>query len=405
LTADTKNSSRILRYWSIAVAFQTVLAIIAMLFPSAFGYGGKILVFDDVEIYFNDARPILKGTIPYRDYTVEYPLLAIPLFIAPLILGTNFEVYRFAFGAEMLLINALAVWLVARQVEESEGIEKVPRRLAWYSLFFATLCPMIVCRFDLAPMLLAFASTRWLAKGRLTAGGIAAGLGVLVKLVPGLAIVPFLAKAGAWRPKAKALTVFITTVALGGFGWWVLGGDQVAWSFRYHRERGLEIGSIYASAYLVAHKLAGVWIFTLFDHGSMNVSGPGAHDAASLSPILQGALLVLVVGRARSMAPGNDMRFAAAALVAYILPGKVLSPQYLIWLIPFVCAMGETSGISARRVFLGVCVLTRLLYPHLFHSLSYFEPLPVAVLAARSVGLVWLFAILLGRQARITPER
>ena len=175
-------------------------------------------------------------------------------------------------------------------------------------------------------MLLAFAAARWMANGRMAMGGLAAGLGVLVKIVPGLMIVPLLACRGLWKAKGRGLAAFAATVCVGGFGWWFLGGEQVLRSFRYHGERGLEIGSLYASAYLVAHKLAGVWIFTHFDHGSMNVSGPCIRCGEAV-PILQGALLLLVAGRARDAGPGQILRFAAAALLAYILPGKVLRPS------------------------------------------------------------------------------
>ena len=400
----TSGDSRLVGYWAVAVAFQALIALTALCVPSAFGYVGKILLFDDVAIYFQYARPILEGRLPYRDYPVEYPVLAIPLFVAPLIAGGTFGVYKFAFAVEMLAVNAGAAWLVARQVEDSEGIERVPGRLAWYSACFIALCPMIVARFDLAPMLLAFAAARWMATGRSTAGGVAAGLGVLVKLVPGLVVIPFVASEGSWKSKKRALGAFAATVALGGLGWWAFGGEQMARSFRYHGERGLEIGSLYASAYLVARQVAGVWVFSHFDHGSMNLSGPGSHDAASLSPILQCALLALVAGRARDAGPGQSLRFGAAALLAYMLSGKVLSPQYLIWLIPFACVLGGRTGTAARRVFFGCCLLTTALYPSLFHGLSYFEPGPVAVLTARNLGLAWLFAILLGPRP-VTPTR
>ena len=48
--------------------------------------------------------------------------LVIPFFVAPLILGGSFTLYKYAFVVEMLAVNASAVWLVARQVEESEGV-------------------------------------------------------------------------------------------------------------------------------------------------------------------------------------------------------------------------------------------------------------------------------------------
>lgn len=404
MTPDSSNRGRLLTFWSIAVAFQVILGLLAVRFPASFGYNSKSLVFEDVKLYYKVARPILAGQLPYRDYSIEYPVLAIPLFAAPLVFGDDFVIYRYAFAGEMLLFGALATWMVARAVEESEGIGKVPERLAWFSLCFAILCPMIVVRFDLAPMFLAFASARWLAKGRVVGGGVLAGLGVLVKLVPGLVIVPFLAMRGSLESKTKAVVALAFTVALGGLAWYCLEGEQIIRAFLYHGERGLEIGSLYSSAYLVAHLVAKVWVFSHFDHGSMNVSGPGAADAARLSPIVQLALLALVAGRAREAPKGQEMRFVAAALLAYIVAGKVLSPQYLIWLIPFLCATSGTVGTRARWVFLASCVLTTALYPHLFHTLSYFEPLPVVVLAARNLSLVCLFAILLGREATAVGE-
>ena len=392
------KSRRLPVMWAIAVCVQSLIALVAITYPSAFGYG-KIRSDSEMKVYFGYARPILEGQWPYRDFRVEYPVLAIPFFVAPLIFGKTFEVYKYAFVVEMLAFNALAVWLVARHVEQSEGLEQVPARLAWYSLVFVVLCPMNVTRFDLVPMLLAFAAAHWISTGRMAWGGLAAGLGVLVKIVPGLMIVPLIAYPGTWRPKAKSLAVFAVTVALGGVGWWTLGGEQVLSSFRYHAERGLEIGSLYSSAYLVAHKIAGTLIHIYYDHLSVNVAGPGARDAASLSPILQGALLLLVAGRAREQEPGGDLRFSAAALLAFILAGKVFSPQYMVWLIPFVGVLRGPIGTTARRIFLPCCLLTTALFPYLFDGWSYVRTAPVVVLALRNLGLVWLFAILLAEDA------
>ena len=194
---------RLLGCWAIAASAQAMVALVSLWNSSAFGYGGKLLVFDDVELYFGYARPILEGLLPYRDYPVEYPVLAIPFFVAPLIVGVDFDLYKFAFAIEMLAINAGAIWMVARQVEESEGIERVPGRLAWYSLCFVALCPMIAARFDLAPMLLAFAAARWMMAGRRVRGGLRGGPRDAGQADTGLVVVPFLAGEGSWRSKGR----------------------------------------------------------------------------------------------------------------------------------------------------------------------------------------------------------
>jgi Glycosyltransferase family 87 len=397
---------RLVTCWGVAVAVQSLLVIVAIVNTTSLGFSYRMSLDNDIRIYFEYARPILEGRLPYLEYRVEYPILAIAVFVAPLIAGTSFEAYRVGFMIEMMLLNSATVWLVARQVAKTDGIEQIPVRLAWYTVFFAVLCPLIVIRFDIVPMTLAFAAVYSMTRGRMVTGGVLIGLGILVKLVPGLVLLPIVAKAGPWRPREKALMGATATAGLGVVSWWLLGGYQVILSLRYHGERGLELGSLYASAFMVAHKVAGISILTGFGYGSMNIIGNGTNDAASLSTIVQGACLLLVVWRARRSGPGQEFRFAAASLLAYVAFGKVLSPQYLIWLLPFVCVLDGPTGKLARKVYLACVLLTNLIYPHLFLSLANLESHAVAVLVARNLGLIGLFAILLGsNQAAITPTR
>jgi hypothetical protein len=106
---------------------------------------------------------------------------------------------------------------------------------------------------------------------------------------------------------------------------------------------------------------------------------------------LQVACLLFVALRSRRSKPADTIRLSAAALLAYVIAGKVLSPQYLVWLIPFVAASGSAS---AHTVFLNCRVLTTAIYPWNFLGLVTFRLMPEAILLARNLGLVWLFTIL-----------
>ena len=386
-------------WWALAVAIQSLLAFLSLAKASSLGYGPHLPIDYDIKFFYSFASPILEGRLPYRDYPVEYPVLAIPVFLAPLIAGTSYARYQVAFVVEMLLLNAWTVWLVTRQVAEAEGVERVPARLGWYTLFFGLQCPLIVARYDIVPMALGFVSVFLATRGRSILGGFVAGIGTLAKLVPALVLLPLVIEPGGWKPKGKILASFGVTVLLGFLGWWSLGGERIITSLRFHSERGIEIGSLYASIYLVAHKVAGVMIGWSFDHGSININGPGTRIAASCSTIVLAASLVLVAWRGRRSGPGQEFRFAAAALLAYITFGKVLSPQYLIWLIPFFCVVDGSTGSTARKAYLICCFLTNALYPYLFHPLCFFETQAVAVLALRNLALLGLFAILMGPSA------
>ncbi len=63
------------------------------------------------------------------------------------------------------------------------------------------------------------------------------------------------------------------------------------------------------------------------------------------------------------------MRESAAAILAFILFSKVLSPQFLIWLVPFVSVLEGLTGKLARWLFLLCCLLTTLIFPWNFLGL------------------------------------
>src|SRR5262249_12825992 len=97
---------------------------------------------------------------------------------------------------------------------------------------------------------------------------------------------------------------------------------------------------------------------------------------------------------------GDDLRYATAALLGFTITGKVLSPQYMIWLLPFITVLEGRAGIWARPVFLASCLLTRLIYPGPgFLSLLSNRPWAIALLNLRNFSLIFMLIILM------LPER
>ena len=136
--------------------------------------------------YYDYASATLAGKIPYRDFAFEYPVLSYPLFLIPRLLVSDFESYRYAFVAEMFLFDVAAIVLIARHGgEPTNGSRMVARRQGWYTLYCFLLAPLVIGRFELAPMVLAFAAARWWFSDRAILGGITAGLGTLMKILSG----------------------------------------------------------------------------------------------------------------------------------------------------------------------------------------------------------------------------
>ena len=55
------------------------------------------------------------------------------------------------------------------------------------------------------------------------------------------------------------------------------------------------------------------------------------------------------------------------AILGLILTAPVFSPQFIIWVLPFILVMSGSLGRRARPLYALICVLTFLIYPVFFH--------------------------------------
>jgi hypothetical protein len=92
---------------------------------------------------------------------------------------------------------------------------------------------------------------------------------------------------------------------------------------------------------------------------------------------------------------------AAAVLVAFVALGKVLSPQFLIWLLPVVVLVRRWD---ATLLLVAALVLTQLWFPFRYWDLvREFDPLASWLVVARDAVLVALLVVL-GKHARDARE-
>jgi hypothetical protein len=128
-------------------------------------------------------------------------------------------------------------------------------------------------------------------------------------------------------------------------------------------------------------------------HGSQNLVG---HDAVgrALTALAAASLVALWVAFGRGAAsPERLVRYAAAAVCAFVAVDRVLSPQYLLWLIPLVPLVRGARGVVATLVLTAACALTQVWFPRRYFE--YVDTFHLAgVVLARDLLLVALLAVL-----------
>ena len=400
---DGAGRDEMTKHGKVAAVVLAAIAVQALIFAGAAAWVGSFRSVDVGAVawshryYYEYATQAVSGRLPYRDFAFEYPPLSFPLFLIPRLVAADFESYQVAFVVEMFLFDAAAIILIARWVAVG-GAATVARRLGWYTLASFLLAPLMIGRFEVPPMVVAFAAAGWWTSGRGTPGGVAAGLGALMKIFPGAAAAPALVReAATWRKeKPRGTVAFLATVGVGLAAWLSVAGGRMGESLGYHAGRGLEIESLFGGLVLLAGSLAGRAVPWVFDHNSYHLAPGWGSVLAPVAIPLQAVALALVVWRFRRTGLADEMRYAAAAVVAFIVAGKVLSPQYLIWSLPFLAVIGGPAGRLARPIYLLCCFTTALIYPGPgFAMILEHQVGAILLLNLRNALLLWLLGLLL----------
>ena len=328
----------------------------------------------DVVEFSRYGHAVLDGQLPYRDFHLEYPPGAIPIFTLPA-LGEYVTWYRLenalAWVAVIVLVGVLLATLRPRDRWN-------PVVLGTVALVPLLLGPFTLMRFDGWPTALVLAAVLCLVRGRPSLALAVLALGVVVKAWP-IALLPLFVAYGV--PK-RALAVFgvVLAAALLPFAALSPGGAYNGLMAQPHRH--LEYETIGASALFALGRPVRLY----FETGSFSVAGSGANTIATLQSLLQVAivLVVLVVFLRSRRGPQQFAAAAAATVAGAAVLGKVLSPQFLLWIAPFAAV----ADLTALALFVGACACTRGLFLGSFRALSELHRGPVALLAVRNVFLL-----------------
>ena len=394
------------RFTEVAAALAAALFLLSFGLLHTAWYDEDEIV--DIPVYERYGTAIESGSVPYRDIRPEYPPGALPAFAVPALLSDDQEGFRDVFEWLMAACGIAAVLLAAVTLAGlGASRARTAAALALVAGFPLLLGSVVLTRFDLYPAALVVGALAALVHRRDRLGLGVLGAAVAVKLYPAV-LVP-LAVAYVWRRRGRrealvCLGVAVGVVALAFLPFLLVAPDGVAHSLGRQLSRPLQIESFGAALYLAAHHLLGLDLEMRSGHGSQNLHATGTAVAAVLLSFAQLAALAWIWLR-RPATAEELARWSAAALVAFVALGKVLSPQFLIWLVPVVPLVAGLRGLRASVLLAGGLVLTQLWFPSRYWDLAReLDPLVSSLVLVRDVVLVALLVVLL-RDSRREPAR
>ena len=262
---------------------------------------------------------------------------------------------------------------------------------------------VVTTRFDLWPALLVTGALAAFVGGRDRLGSAVLGLSVAAKVYGGV-LAP-LALAWVWRRHGRREALVCArdlrrrrcgAVPAASSS---SAPDGVAASLERQLSRPLQIESVGSALLLALREPLGYDLEMRSSSGSQNIDGTRGTVVGVLSTVVQVAVLVWLWLRfARGpMTAERLVRYAAAALVAFVALGKVLSPQFLIWLTPVVALVGGRRGLWAGVLLAASLVLTQLWFPSRYWDWALTLEGGVSWLVlARDLMLVALLVVLAG---------
>ncbi|MBO9613899.1 MAG: DUF2029 domain-containing protein [Dyadobacter sp.] len=389
-----------------------ILVLLVILFYLAlesyylfFRFHGHI---QDLSLYQGIASKTMEGQVPFRDFRIEYPIFAlIPILIPGLLsqlAGGSFESFACWFVFQNLVLGLVMAWIISR----SDASGKAFPRFLIATLF---AFPIFLFRFDPFPALLTL-----LAIVNVSHKPFAAGMALMVSVAAKLysiVLFPVFGLYYVFNSDGKKLLWLIAgagcicAAILSCIAW--LGMDAATDFMHYHLLRGIQIESLAGGILLILEQTGLIELDVTHSFGAMHLVTPLSdlvlkciNIAMPVCFISMAVFLLRAFYKSFSLPGGITFRqlnaAAAAQILLFILLNKVLSPQYLIWLLPLI----PFCRFKASVIFTVALMFTVLIFPGHYYGLISKQLPMVVILNIRNGLLIWLLIELL---SEIAPVR
>ncbi|MFF7180640.1 glycosyltransferase 87 family protein [Streptomyces sp. NPDC008121] len=340
-------------------------------------------VTSDIEHIYQGWYEVLRtGTYPLDDVSWQYPPGAALAVLSPALLP--FLGYSSAFFVLALLCDAVVLGLL---LYTGRRPGRTPRGAWIWIAGVPLLGPTAFARYDL--MVTAVAVAALLAAPRRPGVlGALAGFGAVVKVWPALLL--------AGTPRGRATLRSWSTAAGAAAGVLLLctlAAPGALAFLGYQRDRGTEVESLGALVFHVARHVG--WEGEpRMNYGSIEFLGPGVAAVSTAAMALAVAVfawLLLWRFRARAFSTTTPADAAFVAVLLFTTTSRVISPQYMIWLVGLaaVCLVYRASRMRRPAVLvLWATAVTQLEFPVWFSHVTDSDPLGLTLLLVRNGLLV-----------------
>ena len=352
----------------------------------------------DVGAYEQRARLALQGLHPYLDYWVEYPPLfpwtASGLKLLSVPLGGDEAAFQALFSLLMLAFEAGILWLIHAIAVR---IWDEPRGLVTAAAYAALFYPIYIANrhFESIAVCFMLLGVYLVIRDRRHTAALAIALGVLTKLFP-VAALPALLAGRSWTARTRyvGLTVAAVVGALAPLA--VAGREFFVASLQNMLLRpGWETLWALADGYF-----AYGWVhrYRQTPHTALEFNyTPDLPAAAwwSAAAVLAGLYALLALRRA-PLTPAAVVWTTGLALVGFALYLRGWSPQFMVWLLPFVLL--AWPGGRGFLLATGLSGLALLEYPIYFVLWSYYHPWTLWIVVIARTAAVLALGIVFARR-------
>ncbi|MET9442582.1 glycosyltransferase family 87 protein [Streptomyces sp. NPDC006610] len=379
-TNGTPSLIGLVALWSATRLFLLFFVLKVVVFP------GPDVTTDVSVIYHGWYEVLSGGVFPREDVTWQYPPAAALAILSPALL--SFLDYAQAFFVLAFLADfavlALLLYAGPRPGRTMRG--------AWLWVVGAPLLgPTVYARYDV--MVTAVAVAALLAGSRRPQlMGALIGFGAMLKVWPALLLAGVVRRRvwGAAAVSAAALAAGFALAMPGAFAF-----------LTFQRDRGTEVESLGALVFHVARQYG--WDGqVLLNYGSVEFLGPYvglvSTAALALTGVAFGWLLAWRLA-ARRFAPHTAADAAFVAVLLFTTTSRVISPQYMVWLVGVaaVCLSFRRSAMRLPALLvLAASAVTVLEFPIWFAHVVASDTLGVTLLVVRN-GLLVLATVVAAR--------